>query len=85
MTMAATLAAGQSDRGTLAGTILDSSGAVVANATITITGADTGTVYNAVSSSSGAYRVQDMKLGRYDVSVTATGFKKRTEPALSFK
>src|SRR5438046_3680559 len=65
----------QSDRGTLAGTILDNSGAVVPGATITVTGADTGTVYNAVSSSSGAYRIQDMKLGAYNVKVVSTGFK----------
>lgn len=74
--LAATIAVAQSDRGTLAGTILDNSGAVVANANITITGVDTGTTYTAVSSSAGAYRVQDMRLGRYNVSVTATGFKK---------
>jgi carboxypeptidase family protein len=69
------MAVAQSDRGTLAGTILDSSGAVVSGATITVTGADTGTVYNAVSSSSGAYRIQDIRLGAYNVTVVATGFK----------
>ena len=70
-----TMAVAQSDRGTLAGTILDSSGAVVPNATITITGVGTGSIYNAVSSSAGAYRVADMKLGKYDINVSATGFK----------
>ncbi|HEX3322259.1 MAG TPA: carboxypeptidase-like regulatory domain-containing protein, partial [Terriglobales bacterium] len=74
--LAATIVMAQSDRGTLAGTILDNSGAVVANATITITGVDTGTTYTAISSSAGAYRVPDMRLGRYNVSVAATGFKK---------
>jgi len=34
----------QSDRGTIAGTILDSSGAVVQGATIVATGVDTGAV-----------------------------------------
>jgi hypothetical protein len=65
----------QSDRGTLAGTVLDSSGAVVSRAAVTATGVDTGTAYNAVSSSSGSYRIQDMKLGAYNVKVAATGFK----------
>jgi hypothetical protein len=69
------VAVAQSDRGTLAGTILDNTGAVVPKATITITGADTGSVYNAVSSSAGSYRVPDLKLGRYNISVSATGFK----------
>src|SRR5260370_9518938 len=65
----------QSDRGTLAGTILDSSGAVVSQAAITVTGVDTGTVYDAVSRSSGAYRIQDIRVGTYNVKVAATGFK----------
>ncbi len=68
-------AAGQSDRGTLAGTILDSSSAVVSQAAITVTGVDTGTVYDAVSSSGGAYRIPDIRPGAYNVKVAATGFK----------
>jgi outer membrane receptor protein involved in Fe transport len=68
-------AAGQSDRGTLAGTILDSSGAVVSQAAITVTGVDTGTVYDAVSGSGGVYRIQDIKVGAYNVKAAATGFK----------
>jgi hypothetical protein len=68
-------AVAQSDRGTLAGTILDSSGAVVSQAAITVTGVDTGTVYDAVSSSSGAYRIPDIRVGTYNVKVAATGFK----------
>src|SRR4030081_3289311 len=66
---------GQSDRGTLAGTILDNSGAVVSGATITVTGADTGTVYNAVSSSAGAYRISEIRPGTYNIKTAATGFK----------
>src|SRR6266849_473442 len=68
-------AVAQSDRGTLAGTILDSSGAVVSQSAITVTGVDTGTVYDAVSSSSGAYRIQDIRVGTYNAKVAATGFK----------
>jgi hypothetical protein len=65
----------QSDRGTLAGTILDSSGAVVSGAAITATGVGTGTVYNAVSGSSGGYRIPDIRVGSYNVTVTGSGFK----------
>jgi hypothetical protein len=71
----ATAAMAQSDRGALAGTITDSTGAVVPNAAITVTGADTGEVYNAVTSSVGSYRIQDMVLGAYNIKVAATGFK----------
>ena len=65
----------QSDRGTLAGTVLDSSGAVVSGAAITATGVGTGTVYNAVSGSSGGYRIPDIRVGSYNVTVTGSGFK----------
>src|SRR5258705_2896530 len=65
----------QSDRGTLAGTIVDSSGAVVSGAAIAATGVDTGTKYNTTSSSSGGYRIPDVRLGAYNIKVTAPGFK----------
>ena len=65
----------QSDRGSIAGTILDSSGAVVVGAEITVTGAQTGAVYKATSSSTGAYRFSDLQVGSYTVTVTSGGFK----------
>src|SRR5215467_8509917 len=68
-------AAAQSDRGTIAGTIVDSSGGVVEGATITATGAETGAVYKTVSGPTGAFRIPDMQVGAYNISVTATGFK----------
>jgi outer membrane receptor protein involved in Fe transport len=68
-------AAAQSDRGTLAGTVLDSSGAAVAGAAITVKGVDTGSVYKTVSSSEGNYRISDIAIGRYDVIAEAPSFK----------
>jgi len=67
--------AAQSDRGAIAGTVLDSSGAAVTGASVTLKGVDTGSVYKTVSSSSGGYRVNDIAIGRYDVTVEAPGFK----------
>jgi len=67
--------AAQSDRGTISGTILDSSGGVVEGASIVATGAETGAVYKTVSSATGAYRIPNMQVGAYNLSVTATGFK----------
>src|ERR1700758_3221946 len=69
------IVAAQSNRGAIAGTILDSSGAVVQGATITATGVDTGTVYKTTSTDTGAYRIPDMQVGKYNISVTANGFK----------
>jgi hypothetical protein len=65
----------QSDRGTIAGSIVDSTGAAISGAAITITGADTGNVYKTVSSSYGVYRVGDVQIGRYNITVQAPGFK----------
>jgi len=68
-------AVAQSDRGSIAGTVLDSSGAAVTGASVTLKGVDTGSVYKTVSSSSGAYHVNDLAIGHYDLTVEATGFK----------
>jgi len=72
---AGTVALSQSDRGAVAGTVLDSSGASVANAKITATGAQTGTLYTTNTNDTGAYRIPDMQVGVYNVSVTSDGFK----------
>jgi hypothetical protein len=68
-------AVAQSDRGTIAGSILDSSGAAVAGAAVTIVGVDTGNTYKTLSTAEGVYRVADIEIGRYDVRVEAPGFK----------
>ena len=65
----------QTNSGAISGTILDSSGGVVSDAAIVATGADSGTVYNATSSSTGAYIISNMVVGPYNLTVTAKGFK----------
>ena len=70
---------GQSDRGTLAGTVLDGSGGVVANAQIVAKGTDTGSVYTATSGPTGGFRFPDVKIGLYSLTVSAPGFKTETK------
>jgi Carboxypeptidase regulatory-like domain len=65
----------QTSNGAIAGSILDSSGGVVPDAQITATGVESHSVYNTVSSSTGAYRLSGLVLGTYNVTVTAKGFK----------
>jgi hypothetical protein len=60
------------------GSILDSSGGAVEGASITAARAETGTVYNTTSTSTGAYRFSSLVLGHYDITVTAKGFKVST-------
>ncbi len=65
----------QTSGGTIAGTVVDPSGALVANVSVTATGANTGTVYNTLSSSAGTFHFPQMQLGRYDLTFAAPGFK----------
>lgn len=64
----------QSTLGSIFGTITDSSGAVIPNATVTVTSVDRGVTRNTVTSSSGTYRVTELEPGSYRVSVEHAGF-----------
>src|SRR5215472_3664337 len=75
-------AAAQSDRGTLAGSIVDSTGAAVPDASVVVRGVDTGTTYNTKSSGDGVYRVADIAVGRYDITVEAAGFRSSVQKAV---
>ena len=72
--VAANPATGQSDRGAIGGTVADSSGGVIAGATVSAIGADTGIVYKTTTTSAGAYHIPNMQIGAYNVSVSADGF-----------
>ena len=69
------LAFSQSDRGTITGTVIDPVNAVVANAAIEVRNVQTGAVYQVSTSNTGNYVVQ-VPTGTYQVSATASGFKK---------
>jgi len=72
---AASLTLGQSNRGAIAGSILDSSGGAVVGAEVKATGVDTGTVYTTTSTETGGYHFPAVALGAYNIAVTAKGFK----------
>lgn len=65
----------QTDQGSIAGNVLDPTGALVAGAKVTAKGAETGTVYETVSSSAGTYRISNMRIGVYNLTAMAAGFK----------
>jgi hypothetical protein len=69
-------ALGQTDRGTITGTVSDPAGAVVANAPIEVKNTQTGAVYQAASSETGNYTLPQMPIGSYELTVTVAGFKK---------
>ncbi len=61
--------------GALAGTITDPSGAVVANATVTVTNQATGETRTTVSQANGHYVLPLLPPGTYRVEITKPGFK----------
>lgn len=62
--------------GSIAGTIQDPQGAVVANASISVKNKATGEERTATSSDSGAYKIPALPSGIYNVIVEVKGFKK---------
>jgi hypothetical protein len=66
---------GQTFRGGINGSVTDQSGAVVPGATVEATETATNASHKTISSSAGEFSFQDLPLGAYEISVTATGFK----------
>ena len=61
--------------GALTGTVTDSSGAVVPNATVTATSVDTGQARTATTGTDGSYKISLLPPGNYRVTFQAAGFK----------
>lgn len=69
--------------GSIAGTVTDSSGAVVANATITLTNTDRNTVIRTVNTlQGGQYAAPLLPIGHYSVTVEAPGFQKYVQTGI---
>ncbi len=64
----------QTFRGAINGTVTDPSGASVPNAAVKATESTTGIDHNTVTTSEGSFALQDIPLGFYKVTVTASGF-----------
>jgi hypothetical protein len=60
--------------GTIAGSVVDSSGAVVPNATITVVDPTRGSKLTTQSGNAGEFSLHTVPLGSYNVTVSATGF-----------
>ena len=71
----ATFVHAQTFRGGINGTVIDKSGATVANATVVAIQTDTDTKHSTTSSSGGEFLFQDLPLGTYSVAVSFPGFQ----------
>jgi hypothetical protein len=69
---------GQSDRGTIRGTVADPNGAVVPNAKVTVTGTETGETRETTTSDEGIYVFPELRAATYSITVEAPGFQRST-------
>ena len=69
---------GQSDRGSITGTVTDPGGAVVQGARVVATSLSTGETREAVTTGEGGYTLPQLKAESYRVTVEAQGFKSVT-------
>jgi hypothetical protein len=69
------LSYGQDTNASLSGTVTDPSGAVIPGANLKLTNEATGFQLSFVSNEAGEYTFRNITPGKYDLSVTATGFK----------
>src|SRR5271170_7296173 len=65
----------QTFRGTILGTVTDSSGAAVSAATVTVKNTGTGLTRTVSTAEDGSYAVPELPIGTYTVTVTLSGFK----------
>lgn len=64
----------QTFRGGISGTVTDASGAIVSGAAVKLVSPETGLTREGTTSSAGEFVFQDLPLGKYDVTVTQSGF-----------
>jgi len=69
-----TASPGQTSRGSLTGTITDATGAVIADASVSLTQTGTNVVRKTTTNSAGIYRFDALDVGIYNVSAQAKGF-----------
>src|SRR5258708_11486173 len=67
----------------LAGTVSDSSGAVIPNAEVAITNSATGVTRTVSSGSAGLYTAPNLLPGIYDIRITAPGFSTQVQKGIT--
>jgi hypothetical protein len=68
----------QSDRGSIRGSVTDPTGALVANAKVTVTNVETNETREVTTNDEGSYNIPELKAAVYRITVEASGFKTAT-------
>src|SRR5690348_4629525 len=76
--LAATSLFGQFETAEVLGTVHDASGAIVPKANVTLLNQDTGILAKTETDENGNYNFFNVKVGRYSITVEASGFTKFT-------
>ena len=77
--------AAQLDSGTILGTVIDGSGAVVPGVKISVRNQGTSAVSEAVTGSDGNFVIPVLPIGTYTLSATTRGFKTQVRPNLELR
>src|ERR1044071_7419390 len=73
----------QANAADIQGTVKDSTGAVIANATVTVRNPNTNVARTATTNDEGFYRIVNVPPGDYEISVEAANFKKAVLPKVT--
>ena len=76
---------GQALDSVLVGNVADASGAAVPNATITAINKETGVKYTTTTGSGGEYRINNVPVGRYNITAAAPGMATATKADVSME
>jgi len=60
--------------GSISGTVVDPSGAIIPGAMARVVGESTGSVFQVVTNTEGEFQISDVPLGMYSITITASGF-----------
>jgi len=72
----------QQDRGTILGTVQDTSGSVIPGASVAVENQGTGQTFTSVTDSAGGFVAPEIPIGTYRVTATFTGFKKNVQQGI---
>jgi hypothetical protein len=83
--LVALTALGQSNKGTIVGTVTDPNGAIVQNAKVTATNIATNVSQEATTNDEGTYTIPALEPGNYSIRVEAQGFQPATVPEVKLE
>ncbi len=81
--VAAALSWGQAGGGSLAGTVTDPRGAVLPNASVTLTNVESKTTYSSVTNGDGRYIFPQVAVGAYTLRISDSGFRDQVQSGIA--